>query len=270
MILDYFKNIDTKEKAYWLGFLYADGCVNIDKRKDAKRLIIGLSIKDEEMINRFLKTIDSDTKKRLKDSTIEVTIGSNQICNDLIKYGCVPRKSKIVEIPKLDSRYLYLAFLLGYFDGNGQQKTTVIYSGSVKFLEQLKSMFGLTYKILSVFSDSRINGREVHGESYRMNLGAEMFNEMMDNYSDSMPRKRLYFCTKEEKRRRSEKASMNNNRKKKLVITREELERLVWEMPSERVAEKYGVSGKLIGKRCKQLGIEKPGRGYWAKNRRLM
>jgi len=45
------------------------------------------------------------------------------------------------------------------------------------------------------------------------------------------------------------------------------LEKLVWEMPSERVAEKYGVSGRLITKRCRQLGIEKPPRGYWAKLR---
>ena len=26
----YFQNIDTPEKAYWIGFLYADGCVYID------------------------------------------------------------------------------------------------------------------------------------------------------------------------------------------------------------------------------------------------
>jgi hypothetical protein len=47
--------------------------------------------------------------------------------------------------------------------------------------------------------------------------------------------------------------------------SREELERLVWEMPTSKVAAHYGVSDSAIGKRCKRLGIAKPGRGYWAK-----
>ena len=46
---------------------------------------------------------------------------------------------------------------------------------------------------------------------------------------------------------------------------KEELERLVWEMPSTKVAEIYGVSDSAIGKRCRVLGINKPPRGYWAK-----
>jgi len=53
--------------------------------------------------------------------------------------------------------------------------------------------------------------------------------------------------------------------RRKLNPTKEELKRLVWEMPTVRVAEKYGVSDKAIAKRCIRLGIEKPPRGYWRK-----
>ncbi len=44
-----------------------------------------------------------------------------------------------------------------------------------------------------------------------------------------------------------------------------ELEELVWEMPTTKVAELFGVSDKAVSKRCKLYAIEKPPRGYWAK-----
>ena len=44
-----------------------------------------------------------------------------------------------------------------------------------------------------------------------------------------------------------------------------ELEELVWEMPTTKVAEIFGVSDKAISKRCKLFNIKKPPRGYWAK-----
>jgi len=53
----------------------------------------------------------------------------------------------------------------------------------------------------------------------------------------------------------------------KFVITKEELQKIVWEMPSTQIAAMYGVSDKAVEKRCKKLGIEKPPRGYWAKKR---
>ncbi|MCA9943074.1 MAG: HNH endonuclease [Anaerolineales bacterium] len=48
-------------------------------------------------------------------------------------------------------------------------------------------------------------------------------------------------------------------------IEPEELEKLVWEMPTIHVAALLGVSDKAIEKRCKKFGIRKPPRGYWQK-----
>jgi hypothetical protein len=50
-------------------------------------------------------------------------------------------------------------------------------------------------------------------------------------------------------------------------IQPDELRRLVWEMPTQQVAKLYGVSDKAIEKRCQALGISKPPRGYWAKQK---
>lgn len=54
-----------------------------------------------------------------------------------------------------------------------------------------------------------------------------------------------------------------NSQLKRSYPTKEELEKLVWEIPSTKVAEMYGVSGKAIEKWCKRHKIEKPPRGYW-------
>lgn len=54
---------------------------------------------------------------------------------------------------------------------------------------------------------------------------------------------------------------------RKLDVSPEELEKLVWEMPTVQVAEQFGVSDKAIEKLCKKHSIRKPPRGYWAKMR---
>jgi hypothetical protein len=52
---------------------------------------------------------------------------------------------------------------------------------------------------------------------------------------------------------------------RKFEVDREELEQLVWQMPTTEVAHLFGVSDKAVEKRCKLLNIQKPPRGYWAK-----
>jgi hypothetical protein len=52
--------------------------------------------------------------------------------------------------------------------------------------------------------------------------------------------------------------------KEKFNISYEELKKLVWSMPTTKVAELLGVSDVAVAKRCKKLGINKPPRGYWS------
>jgi len=46
---------------------------------------------------------------------------------------------------------------------------------------------------------------------------------------------------------------------------KEELEILVWERPTSKLAQEFGVSDVAVRKWCTQYGIEKPPRGYWSK-----
>lgn len=51
------------------------------------------------------------------------------------------------------------------------------------------------------------------------------------------------------------------------LITKEELQKLVWEIPTTDIAKRFNCSDVAIYKLCKRLGVEKPSRGYWAKKR---
>ena len=54
----------------------------------------------------------------------------------------------------------------------------------------------------------------------------------------------------------------------KFEIDPEELSQLVWEIPTNQIASLYGVSEKVVEKRCRALGISKPPRGYWTRPER--
>ena len=146
---NYFNTIDTVEKAYWLGVLYVEATMETRNQKPY-RLGIQIGTDDEILIDRFIKTLDLNPKikhYREKDNTVYVKFVNKTIVKDLVKWGVVPRKSKIIELPKLSKRELYLAFLLGYYDGDGKTGTTRIITGSKIFLDQIKKHFDLPYKI---------------------------------------------------------------------------------------------------------------------------
>lgn len=149
---NYFDVIDTEEKAYWLGFFFADGYVSSTK----KSIELCIQEYDKSHISKFKKAINSKHKissKKIKFDGKEfmasrISIKDEKIWKDLVKHGCIPVKSKTIELPSLDSKELYRHFFRGYFDGDGSiqrgnNRNTVyvcacITSGSLDFLKSIQ------------------------------------------------------------------------------------------------------------------------------------
>ena len=95
-------------------------------------------------------------------------------------------------MPKLKNRELFLAFLLGYYDGDGDQSTIRITSGIRIFLKQIKTMFNIKYALLFYKTECYDSIRDVivKGSSYSLCLGPNLFNELLYNYEFSLKRKR--------------------------------------------------------------------------------
>jgi len=49
------------------------------------------------------------------------------------------------------------------------------------------------------------------------------------------------------------------------TLKREELYRQVWEMPMNRLAKRYGISGSGLAAICRRLHVPYPPPGYWIK-----
>lgn len=136
---EYFEKIDTEEKAYWLGFLYADGWIRY-KNKD--NIYTGLMINDGDHVEKFAKAVNSNHKIIKERNCYRISIYNKIFSNNLIKHGCVPNKSLIIRYPNLMND-LIPHFIRGYFDGDGSIISTkktlsfTICSGSIIFLQSI-------------------------------------------------------------------------------------------------------------------------------------
>jgi hypothetical protein len=125
---NFFDNIDSEEKAYWLGFLYADGYIR--ERKTGNSLELKLSQKDRNHLELFRETIKSNhkiidnvTKVKYKDrfsvsNMCHLAIYSSKLVESIKKQGIHSKKTFTIDSPKIDET-LVNHFLRGYFDGDG-------------------------------------------------------------------------------------------------------------------------------------------------------
>lgn len=128
---DYFEIINENHKAYWLGFLYADGHVRLNKSKNGSykggTVEIGLKNDDSYHLFNFLFFLKGNVPVKLKNVKLNdkiypscrLNLNSVKMANDLIKHGCVERKSLILKFPYNLDNNLLSHFIRGYIDGDG-------------------------------------------------------------------------------------------------------------------------------------------------------
>lgn len=121
----YFANVNTEEKAYWLGYLFADGFIGTEKTNN---IVFSQKENDREIIDQFAKDIKYTGKLRtaspgnqaFKNSQSQVVINfsSPEMTQDLYRLKLTPNKISREEIPPIKSEFLR-HFIRGYFDGDG-------------------------------------------------------------------------------------------------------------------------------------------------------
>lgn len=124
-----FENIDSHEKAYWVGFLTADGTIT------GGRLKLALAIKDIDHLDAFKRFMKSThpilTYKQLQGKTSAVKnkskdyyyaiigFSSKKLIKDLSKYSVTKCKSFTVKFGQcIPNKYL-CSYMAGLVDGDG-------------------------------------------------------------------------------------------------------------------------------------------------------
>ena len=202
---DFFENIDTEEKAYWLGFFYADGCVSINKITNSGECCIKLYKGDYRHLQKFNKSLNGniplsfDTAicsfNNKPQESCSIRCYSIKMANDLISHGCIPNKTFYITVPNID-KSLMNHFIRGFFDGDGcictaskKRKTLGINfcSASEDFL------IGLRKHLYSIGINSYIVD-EKNTSTYRLYIKGiknvdNMWNYMFDNATIFLDRK---------------------------------------------------------------------------------
>lgn len=121
--VEYFKEIDTPEKAYWLGFIAADGCVHKEGWK------MSLISKDADILLKFQKAIGStspvnyseifDKRTQKSYGRYMIQICSKQFAAYIREHGIDENKSRQFKFPVHLDKNLWVHFIRGMFDGDG-------------------------------------------------------------------------------------------------------------------------------------------------------
>jgi hypothetical protein len=109
----FFQVIDSEEKAYWLGFFLADGCVT-----STNRITVELSMRDREHLESFREALKAEHTIKTYRSGVSLTLRSSEMVADLERLGIGPRKSTREVVPPLPTKHT-AHFWRGVFDGDG-------------------------------------------------------------------------------------------------------------------------------------------------------
>lgn len=120
----FFDCIERQDQAYLLGFWDGDGYVSTKRN----RVGIQLSQKDINHLKKIKTLLKAENPIYLKPgaryegsvgNSCELTLNSKKLKEGLIKQGCIPKKTLILEPPKNVPNELIRHVIRGYFDADG-------------------------------------------------------------------------------------------------------------------------------------------------------
>lgn len=202
---DFFETIDTEEKAYFLGFIIADGMVSKSTRwGSVKRLVINISAKDIQVLEAFKKAIGAESidiqvyephaSTYGTEPMAKIVVNSSKMCTDLAKYGVVPNKTGKEFLPKINES-LVSHLIRGYFDGDGHicltPKPSFGFTGGYDLLDGIKNYLQSTSNVSKAIKPRKdYRGKKV----YDLRYGAKkdvlsFYNVIYSNASIYLERK---------------------------------------------------------------------------------
>lgn len=185
-----FDSIDTEEKAYWLGFLYADGNVS----STINNVELSLSDADTPHLEKFRLFLKNESPVKIGKVTCQgkefgrcrLAVTNKHFKEQLIALGCVPNKSLVLTFPKniFSHDDLKYHFIRGYVDGDGSitftqtGKLRLDIIGTKEFLLGIKEIF-------PEFSELKKDKRWKHN-TYYINCAYDNANKVLTKlYKDS-------------------------------------------------------------------------------------
>lgn len=161
-----FDIVDTEEKAYWLGFIYADGYISKENGHKKSKYQFEITLKESDKIhlekfNKFMEHIEDNVRiKNIKLNgksfvAYRWSIRNQHLWESLNRLGCTPQKSLTLTFPKIElfeNKNLIIPFIRGYFDGDGcisfnNNKTcsaVISIIGTKSFLEDIAKNLNIT------------------------------------------------------------------------------------------------------------------------------
>lgn len=128
---NYFDVIDDEHKAYWLGFLYADGYIlskrnRVDRKNEQQSFGFAISVKDNELFEKFKKDLKAENPVHYYRNNSfpeakeygRILLTSQHTVDSLKKLGVMENKTFFLKEPPIDKKW-FPAFLRGYSDGDG-------------------------------------------------------------------------------------------------------------------------------------------------------
>lgn len=210
----FFDVIDSELKAYWLGFLAADGTIRyrhherLNGRLRGSSILLKLSVNDVEHLKILKDLVSPDSplkyatsytttrKGNLSSShCVILSFNSNHMVEQIMDKGVGPKKTHTIGRPNIDDKYIP-HFIRGLFDGDGtcsvvsqhgSEKLVLRYSIATASKDMQKF---LTEELIKVGIVVRIHNINVYISKIQENI---LFYEYIYNDANIfLPRKKEY------------------------------------------------------------------------------